>query len=304
MLKNIAQLAIGLESVEGTAETLLAADCIRADNIEFTPSVEMGRRHYKTTHLSPKASVPGKRMAQISFDVDLAGAASAGAAPEWADAIKACGFDETIVADTSVAYNPTHGTESATIWYLIDGKIYKSWGARGNVSLELVNGAPGILHFVFSSADWSEQDGALLSPTLSSVSPPAFLGASLTIDSYAAEISSVNVDMGNVLAQRPDANASSGVKAYVVTDRDPTLTFDPSNVLAASEDFFGNWRSGALMAFAASIGSTAGNTIAIAAPKVQYQDVKLADRDNWSSLEIQALLTANAGDDEFIITIT
>jgi len=66
----------------------------------------------------------------------------------------------------------------------------------------------------------------------------------------------------------------------------------------------GNWRSGAEMALALSIGSVAGNTIAVSAPKVQYQDVKLGDRSGLSSLDITGLLCRNTGDDEWQIQIT
>ena len=305
MLTNLAQIAVELEADEGTAETLEAADCIRADNIEFDPNIEPGRRKFKTSSLSPHASVFGKRSFQLNFDVHLVGASAAGTAPEYSDAIKACGFSETIVAGTSVTYKPASSSvPTVTLGWYANGKIYKGWGARGNVSLELVNGQPGVLHFSFQGADWSESDGSFLSPSLDTTLPPVFQGVSLTIDSYAAEISKLEIDLKNELAPREDANAASGIKSYVIADRDPTLSFDPANVLVADEDFLGNWRSGTLMALSATLGSVAGNTIALSAPKVQYQDIKMASRDGIAALEIDALLCRDSGDDEFQIQIT
>lgn len=187
----------------------------------------------------------------------------------------------------------------------MDGKIYKLWGARGTVKLALEDGKPGILSFEFTGADFSEADGALLAATsLESTVPPIFVDASLTIDSYAAILSKIEIDTGNAIALRKDANKASGHVSAVIAGKESTLTLDPENVLVATEDFMGNWRSGTQMAFTATIGSVAGNIIAITAPKVQYQGVGLAERDGQSTLDITALLAAEDGDDEWQIAIT
>jgi hypothetical protein len=188
----------------------------------------------------------------------------------------------------------------------MDGKIYKLWGARGTARLVLAAGKPGIWHMEFIGADFSEADGALLSGvSYSTTKPPTFQSASMTIDSFAAIVQEIELDFANTVALRPSVNAASGNLSALITARKPMLKFDPENDLVANEDFMGNWRSGSEMAFAASLGSVAGNTIAISAPKVQYQEIGMGDREGISIYEANGLCCRDSsGDDEWEIQIT
>lgn len=306
MLNNRCQIVVEQEGTPGTAETLLAADVILASNPSFEPIIEPYEREAKSSSLSVFSSVFGQRSAKMSFDVDLVGAAAAGDSVHYSDALLACGFAETLVAVTSATYLPASDSlPSVTLGMYVDGKIYKMWGAVGTVSLLLEAGKPGVLHFEFTGADFSVTDGAFLAAvTYEPTIPPTFQGATLTIDGFAAKVSKVEINMNNVVALRPDANASSGNGLAVITGRRPTMSIDPLNELVATEDFEGNWRAGTLMAFSAVLGSVAGNTITITAPKVQYHDVKPGDRDGESILEIESLLCRNSGDDEIQIQNT
>ena len=307
MLTNRAQIAIELEDVEGTAETLVAADFILAGNASFEPTVETNPREAKSASLSPFAHVVGARSAKLSFDTNLYGTATAGLALAYADALHACGLAETLVGGTSATYLPaSSGISSATLAVYLDGKAYKMWGARGNVQFMLEKGKPGVARFSFTGANWSETDTALLSGvTIPTVTPNPFLSAALTIDGYAAMVSKVDIDLGNEVVLRPDANSASGHKSAVITGRAPTLSFDPENAAITAEDYLGNWATGAQMAFTASLGTaTGGNKFTITAPKVQYRDCQLADAGGISRYEITAHLARNAGDDELSIAVT
>jgi len=306
MLSKRCQIAAEIEASEGVAETLEAADAFLAFNPKFTPAIDMHKRSPARTSMSPYPSLPGARSAKISFDVELVGTSSAGNPIHFSDVLRACGVDETLVAGTSATYSPaSDAIPSATIAMYMDGKIYKLWGARGSAKLALDAGKPGIFSFEFTGADFSDVDGNFLAGiSLNSVLPPVFMNAGMTIDAYAATISKVGIDLGNAVALRKDANSVSGHKSAVVSGKDSTISFDPENVLVATEDFMGNWRDGSQMAFATTLGSAAGNTISITAPKVQYQGVTMGERDGVSTLDISGLLTADAGDDEWQIQIT
>lgn len=306
MLETKTQLAIKLESEEGTAETLAAGDAILHANGKFTPDTPMFQRPMRSSSLSPFSSVPGARSATIEFDVELKGSGSAGTAPEWGQALKGCGFAEDIVAATSVTYTPASSSVgSYTLALYEDGMIHKIWGARGTVKLALKNGEPGMLSFSFKGADFSVVDGALLSGvSYDSTKPPAFLAAQFTIDSYAALLSSLEIDMANVLALRPDANQDSGYKSTIISSRLPIMTFDPEKVLVATYDFYGKLRSGNEGALSTVVGSTAGNICTITAPKAQYTKIDEAERDGIRSLGIDCQLNRNSGDDELSLAFT
>ncbi|MFH1984847.1 MAG: phage tail tube protein [Pseudomonadota bacterium] len=306
LLKQRCQIACEIEAEEGTVETLEGVDVFLAFNPRFKPNIEAHERDPVRSSLSPHPSVFGKRSATLGFDVELVGG-TAGAAIHYSDALKACGVGETLVTVTSATYKPASASvPSVTLGMYMDGKSYTVRGARGTAKLLLEAGKPGILSMDFTGADFTEADTALLTTgvSLSAVIPPAFQGATLTIDAYAATISKLEIDLGNTIALREDANSTSGHKSAAITNRRPKMSFDPENALVASEDYLGNWRSGALMALSTVMGTGAGNVITITAPKVQYQDVSMVDRDGISVFEISGLLCLNAGDDEWSIAIT
>ena len=57
----------------------------------------------------------------LTLEVELKGSGTAGTAPDWSPLMKACGSLETIVALTSVSYQPrTKGLEKCTIYVHID----------------------------------------------------------------------------------------------------------------------------------------------------------------------------------------
>lgn len=305
MITQRAQTTVEIEAVEGTAETLVAADAILAFNHKFEPSIEMHKRYPKKASLSPVLSLPGVRSGKMSFEVEMTGGA-AGAAIHFSDLIKACGVGETLVASTSATYKPiSTAIPAVTIGRHMDGIRQRIWGARGSAKLVLEIGKPGIFTFEMQGADFDRADEALLTGlSLSTTVPPVFQGATLTIDSYQAILSKVEIDFGNKLAARPDARSSGGTKSVLITGREPTISFDPEDVLVATKDFFATWRAGTLVAFSAAIGSTAGNIHTITAPKVQYQEISQTERDGIAALEIKALLCENTGDDEWVWAIT
>ena len=306
MLSQRAVVAGKTEATEGTAETLAAADGMLVFNPAFTPTVAMHERDPVRISLSPVVNLPGLRSAVMSFDVELVGAATAGGEPHYSDILKACGFAETIVTDVSVTYDPASATiECVSLGMWLDGKKYLMWGCRGNVTIKTEAGLPWIMSFEFTGADWSEADEALLTdvtyePTL----PPVFIDASLTLNAYAAIVNAVEFNMGNAVVLRQDANKQSGHISAVITNRAPTVTFGIESVTIATHDFMTDWRAGTAVAFASSIGATAGNIIAVNMPLVQYQEITLEDRDGISAMSIAGKPTLTTGDDEIAIAIT
>ena len=162
--------------------------------------------------------------------------------------MKACAFGETIVGSTSVAYAPAStAIPSMTLAAYMDGVIHKIWGARGNLKLNLEVGKPGLLNFDFQGADFLHSDGAMLTGvTYSTMVPPAFLGATFTIDGAAFMVDKVEFDIANTLALRTDPNSASGHKSCLITGRKGKITLDPEMVLASTKDIWTMWRNGSV----------------------------------------------------------
>lgn len=306
LLERLTQVAIEVEGEEGTAETIVAADAILHMNPTFKPDTPMNERNVASASMSPFASVPGIRSMTMEFDVELKGSGSAGTAPEYSDALKACGFSETIVASTSVTYEPaSDSVPSATLAMYMDGLCVKMWGARGNVSLAVKAGGIPVLHFRFVGANFSITDVAMLTGvSYQSTKPVPFQGASFSISGYAAKLDNLGFDLNNELTLRTDPSKNSGHFSTLITDRKPMLTIDPEMVLVATEDFFGDLRSGAEGALSLTLGATAGNICTVTGPKIQYTNQSPGSRNGLRSLGIDCQMNRNSGDDEISIAFT
>jgi len=307
MIADRTQLAAKSEETEGTAETLAGADALLVANPVFRPDTPMNERPNVGASLSPFSAVPGARHAVMEFDVELKGSGAAGTAPEYGTLLKACGFSETVVESTSVTYAPASSSiPSLTMAFYMDGVCKKIWGARGDVSLKLDHGGIAWLHFVFTGADFSVTDVALLTSGVSyqTTVPPAFLSANFQLQSYAAVMQTLEIAMNNELALRPDVNQASGYLSARIARRRPTLTFDPELVTVATHDFYGILRAGTLGALTAAVGATAGNICTITAPKVQYTTISPGDRSGIRTEGIDCKLSRNSGDDELSLAFT
>ena len=116
-LENIGVIAAKIEGTEGTAETPVGSEAFIAEEVELTTTIEENTREaVNAQDLSPYVIVPGKRSATIKFKTLLKGSGTAGTAPDYGELFKMCKYAETIVAVTSVAYDPvSDGDSSGTI---------------------------------------------------------------------------------------------------------------------------------------------------------------------------------------------
>ena len=218
---------------------------------------------------------------------NLTGATSGATATCSADSLDDKGFE----------YLTRSGGEvSGTVALFRDGRRKLMVGARGNAQVTGVLGEPLFLTLAMQGVYGSVADVALLaSIAYESVVPPSFLGVDVTVQGYAAKLRNLSIDLGNELT--PDeyvgSDAPKGAKSVLIIGRTPTATMDPQAVLVATHDFWGKVVSGAGGYLYTQVGSSAGNTIKVAAPRVQYDTV--AEQEN-AGVEVDAVnmsLTTN-----------
>jgi len=316
-----------LETVEGTDEfgagtAPAGGDIFLAYNPKWTPGIKMNERKPARATLSPYPSLPGSRDAKFSFDIELVGgmaagspigSSNAGANIGLASALIACGIQQTLVVATSATYKsysivsavPPISNCSASFAWMMDGKMHKLWGGRGNAKITLEGGKPGMVNIEITGADWSDEDESLVAAAIvyNTNVPPVFQSATFLLDgAYTAIVDKLVIDLGNKVVLRKDATAGSNHRSAIIVDRNPSLTFDPENVLVATHDFMGKWKAGTLASLATSWGSTP-SAFAITAGTIQYQGISHAERDGQATLDINALMTGT-GDNEWSMAIT
>jgi hypothetical protein len=237
----------------------------------------------------------------IKFVTELKGSGTAGTAPEGGVLFRACNLTETIVASTSVTYDPNSNAdtgESITIYFYRHNILHKVSGCRGSFNAELKSGEYGKINWTFQGIYQGPSDGTIPAGTYNATIPPRFISAAFAIDSYAAIIESLKVDVANEIARRPSANAATGILEYFIKERMVKGECDPEVVSLATKNFWTMWSDSSVVALTALVGSAAGNKCTITAPKVQLDMLKYGDREGIVTYAMPLIFTPNAGNDE------
>lgn len=385
LLRRQRQVAAKVETTEGTAISLAAAD---ANCLVYDPTVvddvPMFKRNPARASLSPLIDIPGLRTRKISFKCEIKGSGAIGTAPSYGKLLKACGMaefavskltigtitsgpfqdGETVTGGTSAATGivikqtatgvttllirsisgtfsvgsetitgsrsgatasesggatATQGfayvtnsvdtnVPSLTIGSYEDGKRKLASGCRGNVKINLKDGEPGFLTFDFMGVLSATADVALLTGiTYESTVPEPYLSAGLVDGSFSPIFSAVDIDLGNAIAMRLNANLTPGQLSALITDREPTGTIDPEAELIGTKDFVADWLAKTVNYFETTIGSASGNKVTIIAPAMQIESVGDGDRSGIAldqlSVAFKTPAASNNGDDELTILV-
>jgi hypothetical protein len=301
-------LLFKVESTYNTDPTPVgSADAVLVEDFQWTnEGLKMIARPAIRSSMGTLKQIYAGRLASFTFSAEVKGSGTAGTAPEIGQLLRACGLDETVSASTSVTYAPVSASlESGTAYIYEDGKLIKVTGCRGNVSF--TGEAGGIIKasFTLTGHVTAQTDAAIATPTYDTTEPEPFINGSFTIDSYAAVISALSFDMSNQLSMPASVNAVDGYDEISIVSRDVNGSIDPLDELVATEDYLGNFTSGASMALTTgAIGATGGNILTISMPAVTYRDVSPADRDGIAGLDLPFGAAESSTDDEVSIAFT
>lgn len=245
---------------------------------------------------------------KVSFTTALRGSGTTPAStpPSIGVLFRGCNFTETV--DTTpgsekVTYSPNSNIDDAdslTIYFWQHDILHKAVGCRGSgPSLEAKAAEYAKLKWEFQGIYAGPVDDPIDVGTFTTAPPLVFKSASLAIDSYAAVVENLKLDVKNEIAVRPDANAATGILSYFIRERTVTGEIDPEAVPLATKNFWAMWESSAAVALTATIGQSSGSRCVITCPRVQLDVPKYADRDNRLIYSLPLLITpTQAGNDE------
>lgn len=307
MLTTREAIALKIESTYQTDATPSpSTDAILVSDLNVAnKGLRMVERDNIKSTISTDKPVFAGTLKKMTFTAEIKGSGTAGTAPEIGQALRACGLGETIVASTSVTYEPVSADhESATIYYYQDGRLRKLLGCRGTFTADLEAGAYGSVQFEFTGHDGGLADASF--PTLSydSTVPVPLINLNFSVDSYGAIINALSLNAGNDVMMPGDISAEYGFGEIRISKRDPNGTIDPEAVLLATKDFETIFKNGTEMPLTTgAIGSTAGNIYQIDA-NIAIRDLAQADRDQIRVEEITFGCHEETTDDEFSIAFT
>jgi hypothetical protein len=297
------------ESTYGTDPTPDGADAVLVRDLNITPlQSDVVSRDLVRPYLGASEQLLANTRVECTFSVELAGSGTAGTAPRYGKALKACGLSETIVATTSVTYAPVSSSfTSATIYYNIDGVLHKVTGARGTFTINGTVGQIPTIDFTFTGIYNTPTDTALPAVTYANqATPVVFKNGNTTgfeLLSYAGCLQSVTFDVGNTLVYRELVGCT---KEVLLTDRASTGTVVLEAVTMATKNYFtAALTDSSLGNLLFQHGQTAGNIIDFASTRIDIGDVSYSDQDGIHMLNIPyTAVPTTSGNDEFSLVYT
>lgn len=302
-----AVLLIKLQPVAGTdALPTAAANAIMAMNISAQPvSAEFAKRNNIKPYLGNMGSVPVAIHAEVSFEVELAGAGAAGTAPKYGPLLRGCSFSETLTASVSAVYAPvTNSQEAVTIYYNLDGVLCKMTDAKGTVSFELNAKSIPVMKYKFIGLYSTPVDATVpASVDYSGFKDPVAVNKANTptasLHGFNGKVKSISVDMANQLSYRNLIN----YEGIEITDRQPSGSFAMELESVATKDWYTSVRDAVLGPLSVIHGKVAGNIVELAAPKAQLLDPSFSEDDGIAMLTCKLDIQPNTGNDEFVLTV-
>jgi hypothetical protein len=284
-----------------------AANAILAKDVVWTPmNGNDVDRELDTPFLGQLGSIPSELHAKLSFKVELAPSGTAGTAPAWGVLMRACGCAETLVASTSVTYNPVTDAHSSVVFYLwIGGTRYVMRGARGNVKLNLSAQGIPYLEFEFTGLYQVPTEVARSAPTLTGFRRPLIANdqntPTFTISGTDFILRSLMFDAGNIVEPRFLINSEE----IWITDKAETVEFVVEAVPLST------WNPFALAVAMTSLpvilahGVGAGNIATLNMPLMQLQRPQaLQAAQNIKEWSLRGLPLPNAGNDQWTLVLT
>ena len=301
-------ILIEAESSYGTDPGMATSTVVLVRDLSITPqSSDVVNRDVVRPFLGASEQLLANTKVECTFSVELAGSGTAGAAPRYGDALKACGFSESIVSNTSVTYAPVSSSfSSITIHYNIDGVRHIVSGCRGSFSINATVGEIPTIDFNFTGVYATPTDTAL--PTVSygnQATPLIFKNGNTTnfqLYSFAGALQSLTLDVGNSLVYR---ELVGGTKEVLLTDRAATGSVTMEAPTLAQKDYF----SAALIDYTlgnlqVTHGTQAGNIVQFTSSKVDIGDVNYGEADGVTMLEIPYTLVPSTSGDEMSLIYT
>lgn len=309
MLNHRSVILAKVESTYNTDPTpATSADEVLVENFSWSyANARMAERMPLRESKGKLAPIYAGTLVQMSFECEIKGSGAAGTAPEVGALLQACGLSETIVASTSVTYEPASSAlKSCTVYFYRDGKLLIVTGCVGAVTGSLAVGAVGKLSFTLTGHLVSETDVSLPTASYDSTVPVPMINlSSFLIDSKTPGITRFEFDLGNEVATPEDMVASDGYGTIQVTGRRVTVGFDDEDVVVATYDWLTKWTGGSAVAIATgTIGSTAGNRYAISLPAVTYTELSAGDKSGIVTRDVRGQAAESSGDDEISIAFT
>lgn len=284
-------------------------DAILAEGVEISV---IGRRVERGAYpgfMGKQAPINIGEAVKVKFTTEIKGkGGAADVPPEIGVLFKGCNYTETINTAVSVVYtlnSNISGNTSIALYAYQHDLLHKILGARGTFQVAMKSAEYGKITWEFTGIYAGPADQTIPTGTFATTLPPRFLSANFTLDAYAATIDALSFDIANQIVKRVDANSATGIKEWLIVNREPKGNVDPEMVSIATKDLWTLWSASTQAAIQATVGSAVGNKCVINAPKAVLDVPSYGDRENWLTLNCPfSLHPTSVGNDELEFTFS
>lgn len=300
-------IAAEIEVTYNVDPTPDGADAVLIEDVQWgLESLRMVERPAIRGSLGALQHVYGGSLMAVSFVAEVKGSGTAGTPPEIGKLLRGCAMDETIVAVTSVAYQPiSSAQESLTLYIWEDGTLTIMTGCRGSVDFTGEVGGRLMANFNFIGHFSGPTDVAMPTPTYDSTVPPILINGAFAVGGYGAVIQALNFTPGYTVEVPPNLNAADGFSEVLITGRDVNGSINPEQVLVATKNFMADFKAGTTVALDTGVlGATAGNRFRVQMPAVYYRGLAPGIREGVQIYDLPFGAAESSGDDEFVLTFT
>lgn len=299
-----------VEATYGTDATPTgAADAILATNVRLSPMEGQDvDRNLELPWTGDHRTIPAEKHMKLAFNVEMTPSGTEGVAPVWGGLMKGCGVAETIVADTSVTYNPiSSGQSSVTLYLWIDSTLYKLRGSRGTCVFRV--NAQGIvyLEFEFTGLWTKPSETARATPTLTAQLEAKPLLATtantpvFTIDDVSLVMRSFSLNFGNQVENR----FLIGAEAIRITDNPAMIETTVEAVPLTTLDPFGLAEEMEEVEVVLTHGTTAGLITTLEVQAAQMQRLtSIANQQKVKEWPLRLAAQPVTGNDQWTLTLT
>lgn len=299
-----AALAVKQEAVYGTDPGLASADIIEIRNVVYAGPQESSRDERISGLGVDLPDIPGSRFATISGEAYLCGAGvayAAGVKPKVDAILRALGFQATGDFTGGAEeweyrrrIGPTFGESATAALFAENAPQGKVVGSFGTYRLLHRRGQATVLAFTLTGLYSKPTDVALITAAPSSVQPPVFHDAAVTVDGVLHQVEMLDIDGGNDVQLLPGANAQQGYRGVIIAGHRSTIALDPEVVPIATFDWFDRRDKGTLFAASWRTGLTQYNRVNETVEKMQVLDVTESQRNGIRIYNVAGKLNAGA----------
>jgi hypothetical protein len=219
---------------------------------------------------------------------------------------RACGNAETIVADTSVTYNPiTDSMESGTLWFWQGPTKHVVKGIRGNATLMFTAQGIPYIEFDLVGIYAAPADAAQATPTLDAWQKPEIVSKAKTPTFSVNGVSLVMRSCSLTLNGQVEPRLLVGVERVIIVDRAELISITVEATPLATFNPYALAEAQTSIALSLVHGTNAGAIATLSAPQCQLKRPNAAQQQQgvveWP-LELVPL--PDEGNDQWSLALT